>query len=131
MSMKLPEGFENVQSSRSAGWWNPSEGATLQGILMGVYNKKGGEGEFIQVRLTKPTRVKVKEADGEYVEVKASEGLVVNVDVFAAIRDLSSLLNKPEETWEIFVGVVEKEEISGGRSYWRCEVGKRAVRNQA
>ena len=122
----IPEGFISAQPEVSGAYFRYAEGATIQGILKGRFPKPGNRPGYIyQVRVNKPCVCTVRVGDKEYEEQEVLPNTLVSIDEKASIEGLSELCDDADNVWEIFVKVVEKQSLSGGRSFWKCYVGKK------
>jgi len=120
-----PEGFRRVNPLESAVrlYFAASEGATVQGILLGRFKRADSEDDdekfYYQIRVTQPcTSCK----DGDSKPATAQVGMVVHLDERAGIRDLEGIAAN-RTTQEVFVRTVEKIKLRGrAGSFWRCDV---------
>ncbi len=127
-SFKIPSNFNLVTPIEGASqWWKPEVGAILYGRLLGRFARKDGtDGAYFQVRVEKYTHANlppVKAITGKGDEAKTiivDVGGVVNVDERSAIKPLAGYANS-DGVFNALIHVLEKAQISGGRTYWRME----------
>lgn len=124
----LPEGFVPLTLSRSAGFFLPEKGNSVQGKLMDVIEtedpfKKGSMRFYFKVELTKGDQTKIVDAETKKERI-AEEGELIGVDEKGYLRVLRTV----EKGTEIFFfcnGQQEKKDAKKGKNpAWLFEVGK-------
>lgn len=116
-------GFVTPQQGRQ-NWWVLKPGAVIWGRLLGVFERRGGnEGQFLQIRVAKPTKAVIK--GGEEVTVAVNG--TVNVDVKAGLKDVAKLA-KDGGVYDVWIKAVEKEDIRGGKTFWRYDVRNKMIK---
>jgi len=116
----LPEGFRSVVAERAAGFYRPTSGVPVQGVLLSRQSKKAKDGKakwYYQIRLTEPCVGILKKEDGE-IELEA--GQILNVDESKALEVLSEHVNQGKA---VFLAPEEKVPLENGQSFWRYQVG--------
>ena len=125
---RAPEGFRRMGSVTAACWFALTEGNTIQGKLLGLYerddkrNKVTGKSEFFQVLLTAPTLGHF--GTGEKAEDKEAEaGLVVNLNCNTKTEIFKTLIpdiNNGAE-YDIYAVVNKKVDLKNGNTMWDIE----------
>ena len=123
----LPEGFSRANPIDEAPlYWKPVVGATLQGELVGRYQRRAGEkGWYYQIKTTKPCDVR----DSDKEDREAVPGEVVNVDERSGLSHLAKYVGIAEKRFEVFIKAKSKEPLKSNPShtFWRFALGAREI----
>jgi len=132
ISDELPEGFRRSNPfDGKRFFFVPAEGATLRGIIIGRFERKGKRKRpepeyFYQVRATAPC-ADTKDADGEIHTVDI--GGIVTLDERSGISSLRTIASEAPrgEVAEVFLRSLELIDVGGGNTFWRWAMGHRYV----
>lgn len=112
-------------------FFRKSPGACIQGILKGRFTRKDdSDAHYYQVMLTAGSDALV---DREGTAVVKGVGTVVTVDESSALTDLEPLIRQSVDDGkvvEVFIRALEKQALSGGKSFWRFDVRSRRVKEK-
>ena len=126
----LPEGFKPSSVQGPQSWFQYEGGATLQGRLLGRIQRRNQDGSFYQVKVTAECNAKVsfkEERDGESKIVPVAIGDVICVDEKSAIAHWAPLCTDGGE-YEVYMKVISKDKIDGGRTFWNIKPGVKVLR---
>jgi hypothetical protein len=129
---ELPEGFARANPiDESPLYWKPDVGLTLQGELVGRFQRNdqdddGKQAWYYQIRLTEPAMVR----DADKQEREAEPGEVVNVDERSGLSHLAKYVGMPDKRWEVYIKAKEKvqQRRNASRSFWRFILGAKEIR---
>jgi len=126
----LPEGFTRANPIDEAPlYWKPQEGASIQGELIGRYQRQQGEkGWYYQIRVTVPG-CQVRDADKN--DREAEPGEVVNCDERSGLSHLAKYAGVPEKRYEVFILAKEKIPLrkNAAHSFWRFALGAKELKD--
>lgn len=125
-----PEGFEPVSVSGKQTWWKPEKGKTLQGVLIGRFQRKGksAKGFFYQAKLTVGCAAIRREDDGDDMEIIHCEpGDIVCFDEKSGLSDLKALCEDGGQ-YEIWIKAIDKIPLDGGQTFWKFDVRKKTLK---
>lgn len=119
---QAPEGMKSVRSGTSDGYFRVTDGAWIQGVIMGRYFKQGGNfpGFYYQIKLTQPCEfVQKKDPDGEYYDTGAEIGEIISADERSIMTGLQPYAEEaPDKLYEVWIHFEEKQQ-NGGRKFWK------------
>lgn len=124
---------EVVVKPPGAGWdrVNPEDGernyaylqagVIWQGLLVGRFQRNDRPNAYYyQIRLSEPVAARTK--DGEIIQ--AQKGDVLTIDERTALLSLRDVTER-DGKYEVWIRVIEKVIIGGGKSFWRMDVMSR------
>jgi hypothetical protein len=122
-----PRNWEDVGAPDVDGWFQPTEGAVFTGKCVGRIQMPNDDGQMRDVVLVKLDKDCASAVfDSEPVTVPA--GKVLGVGIRAK---LTGLLEYVEKQGRVYVKVLAKQKLKGGRTMWTFEAkgepGKRAA----
>lgn len=132
---RAPEGFRRMGSVTADCWFALQEGNTVQGKLLGIYdredkrNKKTGRSEFYQVELAVPCQCRY--GKGEKAEIKeAPVGTIINLNCNTKTEVLKELI--PDivrgAEFEIHVYCGKKIDLGNGNTMWNMVPASRCTK---
>jgi len=96
-------------------------GVIWQGLLIGRFRRNDRpDAYYYQIKLTEAAAARTK--DGEVIE--APPGATLTVDERTALSSLKEVAER-DGKFEVWIHVVEKVSIGGGKSFWRMDVQSR------
>lgn len=120
------DGWSHANPVENSVWWKPSPHTSIQGLLLGRFQRRAGKRTFYyQVAVTQTTHGWRGKADaGEIVILE--EGEIINVDEREGLKDLAALCGG-EVVREVFVLAKEKVKTKNGNSCWTFDIRSRAA----
>ena len=129
----MPDDFKQVNPER-AGWFQKTEGAWFRGVLMGRFMKKKGVSAgryFYQFKLTADCTHAIKKPEGDpeadAIPTVIKRGELLNADECSQLEGLRSVAQSDTQ-YEVFAKCLEKQELDGGRSFWKMKVGQKPIK---
>jgi hypothetical protein len=129
----VPDKYRRLGSVANAPWFNLAQGNTMEGELLGVYErvneraakdpKQPAMVKFFQVKVTTPCEV--KDGKGETAEIKQAEvGTIVNLNCNTKTSDLLPCAEeiKHGAAYEVFVACGKKMPLKNGNTMWDITV---------
>lgn len=123
-SFSGPAGWTQVTAENCLNFWQIGENRTVQGILLGMHERKGDQkGFYYQLELTEPcSDVIVPAGNGaDFVPGSLEPGDLINVDARSAISNLAQYANDNPGGYEVCVWADENIKIKGNRTFWRMK----------
>ena len=125
------EGFQRVNAQDGQPiWFLVKPGAILRGELIGHFARKGRDGHYFQVLITRDTgAVGVRGKDEEREEHPLRPGMMVNLDRRSALDDLVAVADDlgGGSRYEIIVTIGQRIPLPGGKTFWPMDIGKRSM----
>ena len=133
--VRAPEGFVRVQAAPDAPYFVLEEGNTIQGKLLGLYERDDkrsvtGKTKFFQVEISEPCTVRT--GRGEDVEIGEAEvGEIVNLNYTPMTKSLEDYARKTLRggEYDVFATITGgKKKLANGNTMWPIDVFVKVVK---
>lgn len=127
--MAMPKGFQQTTGGGCARFVQVDKGVIVTGDLVGFVETKikGRRREIFMIRLDEPTTI--YDAD-EKANRMAKRGEIVGLDSRHGYAEDFRRIVTQDKAHKVWVEFVDKEDIDGGNTVWRCEAGFRTIDGQ-